>query len=685
MSNPKKCLCFLCFISPFVAAEDKIDDLDLESLMSMDVQVTSAMKRSQSAFDTAASIYVLSKERITHSGATSVPEVLKMVPGLIVRQLDNNQWAISTRGVASRFASKMLVMIDGQSLYTPKFAAVYWETLNVPLYDIERIEVIRGQGGQLWGSNANNGVINIITKNSIDTRGFHADVTAGSQINIDANVRYGGDIGSSTSYRIYGHVKDANESDKGIEMPPVDTTEQYSIGARFDFTPNDDWFGFIQGDMTDSTLGQNYRGVVDDSNENTKFSGKFKRTDARIMARLEHRLSSEANQMLQISWLQQNGTQEYLEEHFHSFDADYQMNFIYNAFKFDWGVNYRYSKIKFEESLFIHSDKNLDELEQYGGFFQAEYSFIPDVLNFTLGSRIEHNDLTGWESQPLAKLLYKPQSNQIIWGSVSQSSRIPSLIEFNDNYSIQGIQVSDILPTTTGIAAIDEYHIKTFLNGNDQVKSEKSLSYELGYRYSQDNWNLDLSLYHTDSKDVVVIDVNPNIEQFFPLMALLQAGQVLPAIETLKTTSINFDILSAADLTTQGGDIVLSWLPSEMFNAEIGYSYNEFDYKLPEGTFAAIGRDSTTKQVFLKTDLHVFEQHNLFATIRFEDSDAYETDNYTALDITWNWSINDNWEAAIIAKNLIAGSHIEYGVTQDTYTLANYIDETISLKITAEF
>ena len=145
----------LLFLSPLVIADPFEDaELDLSALMEMDVQVTSAMKRAQSAFDTASSIYVLSKEQINKSGANSVPEALKMVPGLIVRQLDNNQWAISSRGVASRFSSKLLVMVDGQSLYTPKFAAVYWETLNVPLYDIERIEVIRGQGGLLWGTNA---------------------------------------------------------------------------------------------------------------------------------------------------------------------------------------------------------------------------------------------------------------------------------------------------------------------------------------------------------------------------------------------------------------------------------------------------------------------------------------------------------------------------------------------------
>ncbi|MBB1381806.1 TonB-dependent receptor plug domain-containing protein, partial [Shewanella sp. SR41-2] len=470
-------------ISPWVVAEESLSDLDLDldSLMAMDVQVTSAMKRTQSAFETASSIYVLTKEQITRSGVTSVPEALKMVPGLAVRQLDNNQWAISSRGVASRFSSKLLVMIDGQSLYTPEFAAVYWETLNVPLYDIERIEIIRGQGGLLWGSNATNGVINIITKNSIDTRGLYADVSSGSQLNVDTNLRYGGDIGNNGSFRVYGHVKDGQTSDKGIKMAPADFTEQQSAGVRFDFTPNDQWSGLIQGDITQSTLGQNFNGAVDSSNRNIPFTGSLDRTDARIMARLENRISPSANQMLQTSWLKQSGEQTYIQEEFESFDLDYQINFLYQDLQFDWGLNYRYNAISFAQSTFIQSGGGFDNLQQYGTLAQAQYNVIADKLDFIVGVKVDHNDLTGWESQPLARLVWKPQNNQVVWLSVSKSVLVPSLLMFNDNYIIDGKRVEEVSPITTGIPEIDRYYIRTYLNGNNKVKSEKSVSYEMGY------------------------------------------------------------------------------------------------------------------------------------------------------------------------------------------------------------
>lgn len=678
-----KLVCSLFVISPLVNAEDTLPDLDLDALMAMDVQVTSAMKRAQSAFETASSIYVLTNEQIVRSGATSIPEALKMVPGLAVRQLDNNQWAISARGVASRFSSKMLVMVDGQSFYTPKFAAVYWETLNVSLYDIERIEVIRGQGGQLWGTNANNGVINIITKNSIDSRGLHADISAGDQINLDANLRYGGDISNKGSYRIHGHVRDGNRSSKGIEVAPVDTTEQHSFGARMDLTPSDEWSVMIQGNLTESDLGQNYRGVFDETNANIARSGILERTDARFMARVENRISADANQMLQASWLKQSGTQAFLQEEYEALDLDYQMNFLVDDWQIDWGVNYRKNVVEFDESVFLTSDREYDALEQYGAFIQAQVALIPDELSLIFGAKSEHNELTGWETQPLARMMWTFSEQQALWTSISQTVRIPTLIEFNDNFAVQGRRIGEVMPT--GVPLIDAYRVKTFLNGNDAVKPETSLSYELGYRISKAQWALDVSAYHTLAEDVAVIRSDPNLEQFIPALALLQLGMVNEAVQALSETRIDFNVVSEAELMTEGVDIVLSWQPTDYFSGELGYSYNTFEYDMPDDTFPAIGFDSTSRQLFAKADVDFLEHHNVFATVRVENSDAYQTDTFTAMDIAWNWQLNSVWKLSLTGKNLFAGSHVEYGNTSETYTIANFIDESYTIKITADF
>ena len=677
---PLLLICFFATAEPF-----NDEDLDLDALMDMDVQATSAMKRAQSAFDTAASIYVLSKKQITHSGATSIPEALKMVPGLIIRQLDNNQWAISSRGIASRFSSKLLVMIDGQSLYTPKFSAVYWETLNVPLYDIERIEVIRGQGGLLWGSNANNGVINIITKNSLDTRGGLASVTTGNQINTDVSIRYGGDISNKGSYRLYGHLKNANASKKGILLLPNDTTKQHSLGFRTDFTPNDEWFALLQGDVTHSKLGQNYRGIVDDTQLNISFSDNLSRTDSRVMARLENRISTRANQMLQISWLKQQGSQTYIEEDFESIDVDYQMNLIHQNLQFDWAVNYRYNSTSFKQGVFSNSDKDLDNLEQFGLLGQVQYDLLQNTLNFIIGAKLDHNDFTGWENQQSTRLVYKPTDQHLTWAAWSRTVRTPTLVEFNDNFKVEGTKVKDVIGTSTGFDSIDNFRIATYLNGNDKVTSENYISYELGYRFINNRWSLDLSAYHTDAKNFVVLDTNIHKEQFLPILELFNTGQIQQVNQALQLTKINLDFASIAKSTSKGFDLVATWQPINNLNAELGYSYTKYDYDLPPGALPAIGYDSTNRQLFAKVSYNFLNDHNIYATVRAENSDAYNTDNYTALDISWNWQLNSKWSVALSGKNVFAGSHIEYANTSETYTLPNYIDECFTFTISANF
>ena len=150
------------------------------------------------------------------------------------------------------------------------------------------------------------------------------------------------------------------------------------------------------------------------------------------------------------------------------------MNFITGALQVDWGLNYRFNDISFQDSIFINSDKDLEDLHQYGAMLQAQYSVIPDTLNLIVGTKIEHNDLTGWENQPLARFTYQPNNEHLAWGSISRSVRIPTLIEFNDNFRVNGQKISDVIGMQSGIAEIDQYHIATFLNGNDNVNQRRS-------------------------------------------------------------------------------------------------------------------------------------------------------------------------------------------------------------------
>jgi iron complex outermembrane receptor protein len=673
----------LCIANIGVVAAESLPNLDLESLMATDVQATSAMKRAQSAFTTAASLYVLSKEDIRASGAVSVAESLKLVPGLEVRQLDSNQWAITARGVAGRYTSKLLVMVDGQSVYNPSFAGVYWETLDVPLYDIERIEVIRGQGGLLWGSNATNGVINIITKNSLDTRETLVQVSSGDQLNYDVGLRHGGNIGSNGSYRVYGSVRDSDAAKNGKSLAANDEAKQQSLGARFDFAPNDDLSILTQLSYTHTDMGQNLKALSLATNQNTLYAERFERDDGRIMARAEHRLSNSSNQMLQASWAIQEGKQLYLEERFQSIDIDYQMNSLWGATQLDWGLNYRNSYLPFAPNYIISSDEDIDRLEQYGAFLQLQFALIPEQLNLSFGNKSEHNSFTGWEHQPVARITWQPNSEHVLWSAISQGVRIPSLAEFDYDSAINGTRVGEYFQT--GIDAIDNYHVRTVLNGNQQVEPEKSLSYELGYRFSKQDWSFDLALFHTQSKDVFAVQPNPDSANLDQIAALLAQGKIIEAQQALQSTVLEFDVASNADLNVKGGEALVAWRPSASFRAELGYSQMAYRYRLQENTQPAIGYDSDSKQFFAKTGWQPYKKHSFFALFRSINSDAYSVDDYDALDLSWAWQLMPHSSLSLTGKNLLAGSHLEYNNTSETFTVPNYIEQSVVLRFMAEF
>lgn len=684
MKSPSCALFSLLFtITSSYASESPLSSLDLESLMSEDVQATSVMKRAQSTFSTPASLYVLSKEDIRAFGALTVAESLKLVPGIEVRQLDNNQWAITTRGVAGRHTSKLLVMVDGQSVYNPTFAGVYWETLNVPLYDIKRIEVIRGQGGLLWGSNATNGVINIITKNSLDSRGTLLQVSSGDRLNYELALRHGGYLGRSGSYRVYAAVKDVDESSQGLEMEPHDDAKQQSIGARFDFAPSDDLSILAQFHYSHTEQGQNLDALSRDVNINVLHQDQFKQDDARVMARLEHRLSTTSNQMLQASWSLQDGEQLFLDERFQSFDLDYQMNSVFGRAQLDWGLNYRNNYLPFTANYIISSDENLTRLEHYGAFLQLQYALIPNSLNLSVGNKLEHNSFTGWENQPAARLSWQASANHVVWGAVSQGVRIPSFAEYDYDTALHGVRVSSLVQT--GITAIDDYHVRTVLNGNQLVEPEKSSSYELGYRFNRRPWSVDVSLFHTKSRNVFAVYPNPESVDIQQIANLLATGQLLAAQQALANSVLEFDVVSNAELEVTGGEAVLAWQANDFISTELGYSQLRYRYDLKANTQPAIGDDSNSEQWFAKVGWQVTKRHSLFGLYRSIDSNAYHADDYDVLDLSWAWQVHERALLSLTGKNLLAGKHVEYNNVSETFTVSNYIERSVVLRLSAEF
>lgn len=657
-----------------------LPSLDLEVLMATDVQVTAPMKRLQSTSQTAASIYVLTQNELVNSGVTSIPQALTLVPGLQVRKIDNNSWAITARGIAGRYSSKLLVMINGQSFHNPGFAGINWESLNVPIFDIERIEVVRGQSGLLWGSNATSGVINIITKHSEDTRSTKFQIESGSNIDHKVVGRFGSDLGTYGAYRVYALNKKSDASSRALVGEPSDTGETTSVGTRADLIFNDDMSLVVQADYTNVHNGQPAKLPDPITNIGSPQKATFKRDDFNIMTKFDHRINDDSNQMVQLSYNHMFGESAYNKETFDIIDVDYQMNTAVNSVRLDWGLNYRFNKIGNNKTEYFTPIEEYKNTSQYGAFVQAQFEIIPDELKFSLGNRAEYNDFTGWEHQPIARATWQLSNEHTLWTSISQGVRIPSLLEQNGNLVLTGFNVGKNV--STGIPNIDELYLAQRLNGNKDVDAEKIVSAEIGYRFMKSNWNFDVSVFQTNSKNALALETEVSPLKVEEILAL---GDPIQIAGALHNTLVTQKFVSNAELDTYGGEAVLAWQPNAKLKTEIGYSFTSFEYTLQDGTNAAIGRDSDLSQLFLKARASITDRHYVFVLYRLEDGEAYRTSDFGSLDLSWSWVFDPHMVLTVTGNNLLAGEHLEYKNTGEVFSIPTYIDSSVVARLNIDF
>ncbi|PWI32183.1 ligand-gated channel protein [Vibrio albus] len=681
----KQCsILFFSLISPLVWGNSELPSLDLDKLMAADIRTTSVMKRVQNASETAASLYVLTNQELIMSGVTSVPQALSLVPGVQVRRIDANQYAITTRAPAGRYSSKTLVMIDGQSIYNPSFAGVYWEALDIPIYDIERIEVIRGQGGLLWGSNATNGVVNIITKHSEDTRGVLFQARTGSDIDNSVDFRLGGELGNRSTFRLYASSELADPSEQGVRITPTDSHEKKSAGGRIDISTDDSTSLLVQGQYSDVSIGQGVRLSDPDTNERMDVVDTNRRKHAQLMMRLEQRLSDDVNHTLQASWAMQQGKQVYYHEDFNFYDIDYHMNTLLNGWQFDWGVNYRYNDLSSEPVLYTDSLNDEDEFSLYGAYVQAQFDLIPDELKLVIGNKSEHNSYTGWEHQPMARLTWISTPKHTAWAAVSQSVRIPCLLEYDLAVDSLGPKVGNYI--TTPDTMLNEQRLNAEIRGTTDAKAEHSVSTELGYRYTGNDWTMDLSVFRTEANNVLAVSNHLDPENALEQAGIaMSVGDFNSVNEIISNSTLVYQLGYTAELESYGGEVVLGWKAADNVKAELGYSQTTYDYSLAPDTASAVGFSSDLQQIFLKGSVHLYDEHTLYAVFRVEDGEAYSTDDFSTLDLTWNWQIAQNYSFTLTGNNLFYGRHLEYSNTSESFTIPTYIEPSVVARIKAEF
>jgi len=323
--------------------EDNILSLDIEDLLN--IEVTSVGKKQQTLSDAAAAIFVITEDDIRQSGVTSIPEALRMAPGIEAAKINSSKWAISSRGFNGRAANKLLVMIDGRTVYTPSFSGVYWEVQDTVLEDIERIEVIRGPGATLWGANAVNGVINIITKNTVDTQGTLAILGGGTYEKAFSTLRHGGQINEDTYARAYikGSKRGNNELLSGGMAD--DDWKTFQSGGRIDSQLNHSDRFTIQGDFYQGKLSEEIHSPILTAPYSLHTNKTTDTSGANILGRWQHAESLSSDYTLQAYYDYTSREDAATGVDHHIFDLDFNHHFSFQEHHdVVWGVGYRYIK-----------------------------------------------------------------------------------------------------------------------------------------------------------------------------------------------------------------------------------------------------------------------------------------------------------------------------------------------------
>lgn len=469
---------------------DDVLDLSLGELLSM--EVTSVAKRPQKLRDAAAAIHVITREDIERSGVTSIPEALRLAPGIQVARINAHTWAISARGFNSTWSNKLLVLVDGRSVYVPSFSGVFWEQQDLVLPDIERIEVVRGPGATLWGANAVNGVINILTRHAADTENTLVGLSVGSNERSQAELRIGtrvADVGSARAYIKHQDTQAFTDTRTGGNAH--DDWNSTTAGFRADGHADATYGWRLQGDAYRLSASQL---LVDLADPQPPYSvdrlDQFEAKGWNIVGLVSRDWADGSNTALQV-YVDHVVREEFLlDETFHTVDFEIKHQFgLGERHRLVAGLGYRNIRERFENSTVIAITPRRITRHISSAFVQDEFDLLPDRLRMTLGAKIEHNDRTGAELQPNVRLLWHPGSRHTFWAAVSKAVRTPAEIETN----------SRIVTASVPLAPPPAPPLQVTLNGNPGQQAEIMVAYEAGYRAQPtDSLSIDVAAFFND-------------------------------------------------------------------------------------------------------------------------------------------------------------------------------------------
>jgi iron complex outermembrane receptor protein len=584
-------------------------DLSLEELAN--IEVTSVSKSAEPLADAPASIFVITNDDIRRAGVRTLAEALRLAPNLQVARTSANSYAISARGFNNSIGNKLLVLIDGRTVYTPLFSGVFWDQQDVMLEDVERIEVISGPGATLWGANAVNGVINVITRSSRDTQGALAAVGAG---NLDQGValRYGGKLGEDGTVRIYGKGRDLQNTKRADGSAVPDGWDNGQVGFRADWNGSRRSFT-VQGDA--------YRG----RSEDRPLGGPIEVSGANLLARWNERFSSGSDIRLQ-AYYDRSERQDRIgfQGDVDTFDIDFQHGIPLGRHKLLWGAGYRRAHDNVPDTIptpfvirFVPSSRTLD----WQNVFAQDEIRLTDSLDFTVGLKLESNDYTGWETLPSARLAWKPSRNRLVWGAVSRAVRAPARLDRDFFLVFPPLNFS-------------------FINGGPNFVSEIANVYEIGYR-AQPSPALSYS-----------------ITGFHTRYDRLRSGMPAPAVIENRIEGFSNGVEAWATFQA-----TRTWRLSgglSTLHQHLGLEQGSRD---PTGPIA-LGNDPD-HQWMLRSSWNIASNQELDVIARRVGSvplqaPAPPVPAYTAVDLRWGWKVSREVELSLTLQNLFDPEHPEF-------------------------
>jgi len=542
-------LCAGCVLAQGRAAAQSIIEFKKLSVQElMDIEVTSVSKSVEPLGGAAAAVTVVTSEDIRRSGATSLPDALRLLPGIHVARQTSNTWVVSSRGFSGTSSEKLLVLSDTRSIYTPLYAGVFWDVQDYLLQDIERIEVIRGPGATLWGSNAVNGVISITSKSAKDTQGVYFQTSGGTEERGSMSARYGGRIGEHGYYRVFGKYfnRDATRNARPASPDDWDTGH---MGFRSDWEATGKDTLTVQADAYRADIGRLSPSASVIGRPEPPAPLRIRADGENVLARWRHKTSQTSDVEVHAYYDRTHRDDPNFVDDLDTVDLDLQHRFTpASRHEITWGLSYRLTDNRNEGRMVFAVEPAFSRDHLVSGFIQDQIAVIR-TLRFTIGTKLEHNDFSGGEVQPSGRIAWDLLPKQTLWGAVSRAVRVPTRLE-------RDIAIDASNPLGNPVLR---------LLGNPAFNSERLVAYEAGYRWEALNsLSIDLATFFNRYRGLASLEIGK------PFVDAAIRRTVIP----IQNQNLNAG-------RTLGGEAFVTYTPTR--SSRFSASYSNLDMNLRAG------------------------------------------------------------------------------------------------------